>query len=111
MLVYIKKFLESFSLLGGDMKTELLGNTGILLVAESDAEQMFLNELHKTVNEGQRARASVFRRAVGPHRTGILGRIIEVFRSRKALWNEWDSIQQKVSTAYFHDCTLVLHIK
>ncbi len=90
------------------MKTRLIGGNELRFESESDEEGKFLIELHNALYEPREAHYQTFLR-VFPFRRGILGKIFQP--NRGSLWEKWLTISPRVSSARFHDGSLILSIK
>lgn len=95
------------------MKVNIFGVNELQFEGENAAEKILLFNLHKALCETRDARESVFRKAVASFRPGMLGRLYNrIFNpNRSALWEEWNSVGSRVSSARFHNGTVVLSIK
>lgn len=90
------------------MKAELTNDGGLRLEGETPQENEFLRRLHSGLTKPREAHFEMFRR-VYPFRKGILGKYLA--QKRRELWGKWLTINTPVSSAHFHDGSVIIDVK
>lgn len=89
------------------MKVELIGNGELRFEGENTEEREFLGDLHSALCEPRDAHYEMFRQVYPFNK----GQDKPSQRNRSSLWEKWITITPRVSSAHFHDGSLILSIR